>query len=221
MIVNRKSKAVEAADAEIARAKALELKRPRILLALQAVFGRFFGDPVPSRFGQSGAVVNTKSAAITNSDATPPVLNKTFVQGGRMYSSVATLEVAAADDDTSVYRLFRVWSGDRVDGIDIGSDALTAGTSFDLGLFQTAENGGAVVDADLFASALDLSSASALTERTYEATATNISQIEKQLWELLGLTADPRRYYDICLYANTVGTAAGTIAGRLRYLKGA
>lgn len=177
--------------------------------------------PVPSMFGQAGAVANTKSTAVTNADATPPVMNKTYIQGGRVYSSVAVLEVAAADDDTSVYRLFRVWSGDRVDGIDIGSDAITGGTSYDLGLYQTADNGGAVVDADLFASALDLSSASALTERTYEATATNIDKIEKQLWELAGLTSDPKRYYDICLTANTVGTGAGTIAGRLRYLKGA
>jgi hypothetical protein len=177
--------------------------------------------PVPSMFGQAGAVANTKSTAITNNDATPPTLNKTFVQGGRVYSSVAVVEVAAADDDTSVYRLFRVWSGDRVDGIDIGNDAITGGTSYDLGVYDTAVNGGAVVSAALFASALDLSSAGALSERTYEATATNIDKIEKQLWELLALTSDPKKYYDIALTANTVGTGAGTIAARLRSVKGA
>jgi hypothetical protein len=167
------------------------------------------------------AVANTKSTQVTNSDATPPVMNKTFIQGGRVYSSVAVVEVLAADDDTSVYRLFRVWSGDRVDGIDVGNDAITGGTSYDLGVYQTNDNGGAVVSASVFASALDLSTAGALSERTYEATAANIDKIEKQLWELLGLSTDPKRFYDICLTANTVGTGAGTIAGRLRYLKGA
>jgi len=166
------------------------------------------------------AVVNTKSTIVTNADAAPVDLTDSRVSHGRLREQVAKVEVAAADDDTSTYRMFRVWSGWRISSIEIASDALTAGTSFDLGVYQTAENGGAVVDADEFASALDLSSATGLTDRTYEAAATEIDKIEQPLWERIGESADTKRWYDIVLTANTVGSAAGTIAARLRYVDG-
>lgn len=167
------------------------------------------------------AVVNTKSTQITNEDATPVVLNKTYVTGGRLYEDTATLEIAAADSDTSVYRFVRVFSSDRISSVEVACDAITGGTSFDIGVFDIADNGGAVVDADIFASAVDLSSALAWTDKTYEADATKIDVCDAQLWSRLGLTADPKKWYDICLYANTVGTAAGTVSLRVRRVKGA
>lgn len=166
------------------------------------------------------AVVNTKSTIVTNADAVPVDLTPAYVSHGRLRSQVAKVEVAAADDDGSVYRLFRAWSGWRIESIEIGSDALTLGTAFELGVHQTAENGGAVVDADEFGSAVDLSTATGLTDKTYEAVVTEIDKIEQPLWERIGLTADSNRWYDITLTATTVGTAAGTIAGRMRYVDG-
>lgn len=165
-------------------------------------------------------VVNTKSTAITNGDATPPVQNKTYVEGARVYESVGTVEVAAADSDTSVFRFCRVRSSDRISSIEVANDAITGGTSYDLGLHRTAADGGAAVDVDLFASAVDLSTAHAFTDYTYEATATNISAVESRLWELLGLSADPLVDYDVTLYANTVGSGVGTISMRVKRVKG-
>lgn len=166
------------------------------------------------------AVANTKSNIVTNADATPVDLSNTFINHGRLREQVAKVEVAAADDDGSVYRLFRVWSGWRISTLEVAGDALTSGTAFEVGVYQTAENGGAVVDADEFASAVDLSSATALTDKTYEAVATEIDKIEMPLWERIGETADTKRWYDIALTATTVGSVAGTIAGRLRYVDG-
>lgn len=165
-------------------------------------------------------VANTKSTIVTNRDATPSKKTALNVAGARLREQVATVEVAAADDDTSVYRLFRVRSSDRISEVLIANDAITGGTSFDIGVHDTAENGGAVVDADEFASAVDLSSAGGYTDRTNEAVATDIAKVEMPLWERLGLTADPNKEYDITLTANTVGTAAGTISGKLRYVEG-
>jgi hypothetical protein len=166
------------------------------------------------------AVANTKSTHVGNADNVPVKATPVRVAEGRLKESVATVEVAAADDNGSVYRMHRVRSDARVSSIEIANDAITGGTGYDVGVYDTNENGGAAVDDDVFASALDLSSAGGFTDRTYEATAANISKVEQALWELLGLSSDPGKEYDICLTADTVGTAAGTIASRLRFVDG-
>ena len=94
------------------------------------------------------AVVNTKSTIVANADATPRIESKLWYDGARVYESVASIELAAADDDTSVYRFFRVRSNWRISSLEIACDTVTAGTSYDIGVWDTAENGGAVVDAD-------------------------------------------------------------------------
>lgn len=157
------------------------------------------------------AVANTKSTAITNADATPVVITNRNIIKGPVFCACATVEVAAADDDGSVYRMVRLPSNARVISMTRFNDAITAGTVYDLGVYQTAANGGAVVDADVFATDADLSSASVVgVEMRYEVA--DINGIEKRLWEVLGLTSDPQREYDIAFTGDTVGTAAGTIS---------
>lgn len=168
------------------------------------------------------AIVNTKAAAVTNRDAAPPVLTPAHLVRGPVYEAVGAVEKAASDSNSSVYRIARFRSSDRVSQLTLFNDAITAGTSYDLGLYRTAFEGGAVVDADLFASALDLSSASqgSGTEALTEATGANIDKIEKRLWELLGLSADPQVDYDLALTATTAGSGGGTITVRARYCAG-
>ena len=159
------------------------------------------------------AVANTKSNAVTNADASPRVPNSSYFEDGHARESVATVEVAAADDDGSVYRMCRVPSGARISHILVANDAITAGTAYDFGVYRTAADGGAAVDDDLFMSAVDMSSArDQLTDLTYESASINIDKVEKRLWELLGLSADPFVEYDLAFTADTVGTAAGTIS---------
>lgn len=156
------------------------------------------------------AVVNTKTTQITNGDAGPTTLTNNQIVCGRVLSAVGTLEVAAADDDTSTFRFVRVHSSWLILSIRVYCDALTSGTSYDCGLYQTAANGGAVVDVDAFASAVSLASAITTgTEIRFEAS--DIASIEKPVWEIAGLTSDPNRWYDVVLTANTIGSAAGTI----------
>lgn len=161
------------------------------------------------------AVVNTKSTIVTNADATPVTLTNDHIGKARVLEEAALVSVAAADDDTSVYRAFRVKSSSRVSRLLLWNSAITAGTSYDLGLYRTAKDGGAVVDADFWASAVDMSTARAVPlDATYEAGAAGglITNVEKRIWEILGLTVDPFLDYDVCFTANTVGTAAGSIA---------
>ncbi len=123
----------------------------------------------------------------------------------------ATLEVAAADDDGSVYRLFKgVPSNYIPHEITIATDGLTGATDYDLGLYKVGV-GGAVVDKDVLMDGQTM--ASALTRATGHQLGlanVNIADIGKTLGTLSAQTvADPS--YDICLTANTVGSAAGTI----------
>lgn len=166
------------------------------------------------------AAENHKSTIVTNADATPVDLTPPLISHGRLRSQVAKKEIAAADDNATVVRLFRVWSGWRIERIWLASDALATGATADVGVYQTAENGGAAVDDDEFASAVVTSSAIALTDVTYEAGATEIDKIEMALWERIGLTEDSKRWYDIALTLDGAGTAAGTYAAIMHYVDG-
>lgn len=165
------------------------------------------------------AVANTKSTAITNADATNPrVINPSFLSGANLRCSIGYAEVAAADDNASVYRCVRLPSNAVVQRVEVLNDAITAGTSYDVGIYKTADGGGAVVDADLFASALDMTSErylplDAMFERL------DIDQMEKRLFEHAGLTTDPKIEYDVCFTANVVGSAAGTVALRVYWVQ--
>lgn len=161
-------------------------------------------------------VVNTKSTLITNAEATPIVPVSPVEGGGWLNAIAASIEVAAADDDTSVYRFFRIHSSWRVHTVLLLNDAITSGTSYDFGLYTI--GGGAVVDADFFASAVDLSSGRvAPLDITHEAM--NIDAGAKPVWQQRGLSSDPDLWYDVAATANTVGSAAGTITLKLTYVK--
>jgi hypothetical protein len=163
------------------------------------------------------AVANTKSNHITNADADPVVLVNSIENGGFVREAAGTVETLAADDALSVYRLCRVPSNARISSILLASDAITGASASDVGVYQTAANGGAAVDDDFFATNVDISSAIAFTEVLLEATATDIAKCDMPLWELLGLSADSKRDYDICVTVNDV-TAAGTISMKVKYV---
>lgn len=155
-------------------------------------------------------VVNTKSTVVTNADASPRVANDSRIDSGVVRCSTGTVEVAAADSDTSVYRFVRLPSNAIIHKIEIYNDAITGGTAYECGIHKNAADGGAVVDADVFATTLDLSSAHA-TPLDIAFEAYDFANCEKKLWEQLGLSADSFLQYDLTMTGTTVGTAAGTI----------
>lgn len=164
------------------------------------------------------AAANTKATGVTNADATPPVRTHVLVSQGRLHESVGTVEIAAADDAASVYRVARVHSSWRIAEIKRFNDAITSGSAFDCGVYDIAANGGAAVDADLFGTDITLVSASVTgVEETFEAL--NIDKIEKPLWEALGLSTDPGKWYDLAYTGDTPGSGAGTLSVRVRYVQ--
>lgn len=162
------------------------------------------------------AVVNTKTSPLTAAD----LAGDTVATVGRTPIVVeGTVEVAAGDDNGSVFRLLRVPSDAVLTNLELASDALGTSAAYDVGVYEIAANGGAAVDADEFASDVSLSSAIAFTRVLEEAAATDIAKIGQPLWQRLGLSADTGKAYDICLTGDTAGDAAGTIALRATYYR--
>lgn len=164
------------------------------------------------------AVANTKSAAIQANESIPVTQVASFLSanGAPLNVAVATVEVAAADDNASVYRMLQVPSNAIITRLEILNDAIAGATDYDVGLYKQARYGGAAVDVDLLCDGLDMT-----VERYLPLDATfqirGIETAEQRLWQLLGLTADPQVVYELCFTANTVGTAAGTLSIRVQW----
>lgn len=162
------------------------------------------------------------------------VVNKysdTLIEAGKLQKSalavgspelvmIAKVDVVAGDDDGSVYRILKgIDSSAIITGIEIYNGAITAGTDYDLGFYQT--EAGAVADKDILVDGADLSSAHASGSPLNGLSAVTYDNFQKTIAQLLGLTDATRKMrYDIALTANTAGTADGTITVRIRYVQG-
>ena len=154
------------------------------------------------------AIVNTKSTLVQNFEAKPNQFNPAALLYGRRRGIVGTVAVAAADDNGSAYLLCPVRSSWVIPSIRLYNDAITGGTAYDVGLYDTDL---AAVDDDAYASALNLSSASTTgAEVAFEAR--DIAVIGRKVWQDAGAAADPGVWYYLALTADTVGTAAGDVA---------
>lgn len=144
---------------------------------------------------------------------TPGLLASSFVTLGKELVVLAvTYEKTAADNDTSVLRMFKSVPGNLVPiSGQLVSDAITGCTDVDLGIYKT--NGGAVLDADALIDGRTLASAVALGANTAGFTGLDVSKVGKKIYELAGHTAQQALGgYDIALTLNTGGTATGTIS---------
>lgn len=171
------------------------------------------------------AIVNIKAAPVTNADATTQTLNRTKAMQGRVKEAVGTVEVTNGDSIDSVYRLARVHSSWRVSAVIKKSDAIASAVA-DFGLHDTAANGAAIVDRTFFATAVAVTAAdTAGTDVTHEGGSGankmgEIANIEKAIWEVLGLTADPGKYYDVTAMLTVAATGTGTLSANVRYCDG-
>jgi hypothetical protein len=158
------------------------------------------------------AVVAVKSTLITNADATPVVLNNPRVDGGFERIEVATADIASGDSVASTYRMFRVPSNAVMTDLRIYSPDIGTTTAADIGLYRTAKDGGAVQDADFFASALVLNAGAINgTDVLHEAAVFTIANSGKELWDALGLTSDPSVFYDVTMTLTGAADASGTV----------
>lgn len=153
------------------------------------------------------AVELVKSAGITAQDANESV--NSFKQQGPVRSAVGIGALSATASIASIVRLFRIQSNARICALSAFCTAITSAAG-DIGLYRTADDGGAVVDADFFIAAQTLAAASPGLN-VIGGNALSPANREKRLWEALGLTADPGIYYDVAVTLTAAATAAGTV----------
>lgn len=164
------------------------------------------------------ATETLKSTPITNRDAVPTVLNTSGKGAAAVVKEVsANITPTSGVTVGSIYRMVEVPSNCRLSQIIVQSAAMTQG-SFDIGVYRNTKDGGAVVSAALFASAVAFAALVQPTDVTNESGTYTPDKAAKQLWDAAGLTSDPGGTLDICFTStNTITTGAlmGLVA---RYL---
>lgn len=171
-------------------------------------------DPLTaSLVGFVGAVVTVSATVITNSDATPSVINKAYLARSTVRAMRGICTSANGDNIGSTYRFGRIRSNDLVHQVFLLNATWGAACTMDIGLYKTAKDGGAVVDADFFTAAVDMNTAHLATP--LNVTRGNIlttANSEKRVWEALGLTVDPQLEYDVTGTLVAAAAAAGAAA---------
>jgi hypothetical protein len=162
------------------------------------------------------AVENRSSSLVTNADTVPAVLNSPRVDGGGERVKVATISVVNADSIASILRLFRVPSNAVMTDLRIYCPAITTAAT-DIGIYRTTKDGGAVVDADLFASAQVLTSALNGTDVLHESGVFSLTNSAQELWQAAGLTSDPSVFYDVAMTLTAAAGSTGVVKVVGRY----
>lgn len=169
-----------------------------------------------------------KSASITNYDSVPSVrVNAGKGSPGVLVSVNDYITPTTGKTTGSIYRLVRVRSSVHIKQILLDSAAMAGSTAFDFGVYYSddpldpnyAANAGAVIDADFFASAVDVSSAVRATDITNESGTYTADKRNKALWDALGLSADPGGFFDICATSTATVNTGAVMGIEARYVK--
>lgn len=159
-----------------------------------------------------------KSSVITNRDATPRVANNARLSGAHLRSAHGFVAAAAADDTASRYRLCELPSNAYVRDVIVSSVAQGGSGALNIGVYRNTADGGAVVSATLFASAVSVVSAVSKSDVTNQSGNYTAAKREQPLWQAAGLTSDPGGTLDIVAAPSAALTNGGAIALDVRYV---
>lgn len=162
-------------------------------------------------------VQNVRSSSIANRDATPSVASNSRLTKSPVLEGLGVGQLTIPIFAASTIRLTSIPSNARISQVLLSCTALGGTTAGDVGLYQTADNGGAVVDADFFASAVSLVSALTNSDITRESGVVTVANMELPVWQALGLAADPIRDYDVVLTLTVAATSSGQATLAVRY----
>ncbi len=160
------------------------------------------------------------STLISNRAATPRVANSPYNDAKMKSSGVGIVEVSTATDADDELRFCRVRSNAQIRNVMLTCNAITSTGAMNVGIYRTDDDGGAVVDADFFASAQAVTSGLRDSNITHESGAYGIDERDEPLWEALGLSADPQLWYDVVGTVTTDMGGSGTICIEVIYVDG-
>jgi len=158
------------------------------------------------------------STLISNRAATPRVANDPWNNARIKTTGPGIIEVSTAEDTANELRFFRIHSNAVVKQVLLSCDTIAVGGAMDVGIYQTDDNGGAVVDADFFASAQVVTTALVDSNIAHESAVYGIEDKDKPLWEALGLSADSNIWYDVVGTITTDMGGAGTLVLEVTYV---
>ena len=162
-------------------------------------------------------VTHNASSAVVNVDIAARFM------GGVKRVVPFSFEIAAADDDGSVYRFARVPITAIPVSLKLFSDAITSFTSAKFGIYKTQDLDGSVISVDCLVAAVDINAGKAVFTEMLIPSKFDQAYVGKSLGALAGIAdADMKKYgsVDVALTGTTVGSAAGTIAGFFEYIDG-
>lgn len=145
----------------------------------------------------------------------PPKVVSAGIKHGRIRYNRAMITGLCLSAE--VLRFFSMKSSDRLLEIMISSNGGSDAGAIDIGIYLSGnDHDGAVVDADLFASAQATSTAIARTDAFNESAILQHEDRGKHLWELAAVgdgsdTVDPQVSYDICGVVTTEFTTTASI----------
>lgn len=163
------------------------------------------------------AVVTTKSASITNRDATPVVLSNNAVTRGAEKHAMGVVAVANGDSVGSKLLFCSLPSNATVYSVAVSSPDIGTTTAMDLGLYRSTADGSAVVDADFFTAALSVSGGALSKSQVVNGNIITVANSEMRLWQHLGLSSDPSVVYDVVGTLTGAADAAGSIMVEVSY----
>lgn len=157
-----------------------------------------------------GVATLTGTLAFDSQRRAPAGLGHSRLRMKTARATVGTSGMTSGDE----LRLMSFHSSDRIRAIFVTATGGSTTYAADLGLYKSAlEHDGAVIDADLFASALALAGGIArVDEFTESTTLANIDRM-KELWQLADIgggtyTSDPDETWDLVLTSTATGTTA-------------
>lgn len=161
-----------------------------------------------------------KSTAITNLDATPPVVPTAGLGGANGLKEISgSVSTTTGKTTGSTYQLVRVRSNCQVKQLILDCGAMSTSAALDFGVYYSdAPNGpfgslaGTAISQALFASAVDVSSAVRASDITNESGSYTIDKRTEPLWQAAGLSSDPGGDFDIVATA-TATVTAGALLG--------
>lgn len=152
------------------------------------------------------AKVNKSAAALPDLDAAKPKPAPVILQHGQLRASHHQVEVTNGDSIASTYEVARLPSNARISKLSkLHSDGIAGLTDCDLG---PENNPDALVDGAALTATASVDGASAITNADYD----------KKLWELAGLSSDPKEEMPIFLTINAAATATGNVVAELVYV---
>ncbi len=160
------------------------------------------------------------STIISNRAASPRVANDPWNDAQIKSTGAGSVEVSTATDIADELRFFRVKSNAVIKQVLLSCDAVAVGGAIDIGVYRTDDDGGAVVDADFFASAQVVTAALVDSNVAHESAVYGIEDKNKPLWEALGLSEDSQVWYDIAGTVTTDMGGAGTLMLEATYVDG-